>query len=71
MKQPFRINQRVKIKEVDGYTYDERFPCLAPNSEGRVIQYLDVSRYMHREIQLLVRFNCGTFPMYKEELEKL
>jgi len=68
----FHINEKVRIKDFPDYSYDEKFPSLAPGSVGRVIDTWSKNNFNRQETHIHVKFDCGNvFPFYLEELEKI
>jgi len=67
---PLHKNTKVRIANLPDYSYDEKYPALAPGSKGRVIDSWSRSSYSRQEVHYHVRMDDGNvFPFYREELE--
>lgn len=61
------IGSKVAIKHLQNYSWDARYPCLAPGNKGRV-----VAEFVHpwrHEVILTVKLDCGEYLFFPDELE--
>ena len=65
-----KIGSRVRIKEMQDYSYDSELPSLAPGSEGRIVDEFQ-HPYRYDDHWWLVKLDDGVFPFYESEIEKV
>ncbi len=65
-----KIGSRVRIKEMQDYSYDPELPSLAPGSEGRIVDEFQ-HPFRASDFAWIVRLADGDFPFYPEEIERI